>query len=221
MIKGDIKAVPIHSRGGAGGRTRWPFWRPPACARRPNAQDRGRDPASPQKYGGPVRPGSAPCSPIILAAAQRRLRRHVQTMVSRFNKVWQHADAQRLESCLRWTAAGGPGQHRGRKGEHGRPEERTRIYCVFHNRMKKKDVADRPDGWCTAAVALERLPLGSQHPKGDLSLQHPYKHLRDQGCHQGPIANPGGRAGGGAQSDPCDDLSSSPATITRTCSARI
>jgi UPF0755 protein len=166
-----------------------------------------RDPDSPKKYGVPgpslegylfpdtySLPRSAGCGGVV------------QTMVSRFQKAWQHADTQRLSSValdeLQAVTLASIVEK-----ETGRPEERARISCVFHNRLKKK-MKLQTDPTVVYALLLSRdFRWDRNIHKGDLSLPHPYNTYYVKGLPPGPIANPG-QAALEAALHPvaCDDL---------------
>ncbi|HUJ24502.1 MAG TPA: endolytic transglycosylase MltG [Myxococcales bacterium] len=150
-----------------------------------------RDPASPKKFGvpGPSMEGylfpdtysfprGAGCGGIA------------QAMVARFQKAWAEAQTQRL-----------PGVKLDEKQsvtlasiiekETGQPDERPRISCVFHNRLKK-GIPLGTDPTVIYAVLLENDFVwdGNLH-KSDLERPHPYNTYRNKGLPPGPIANPG------------------------------
>lgn len=150
-----------------------------------------RDPASPKKYGVPgpslegylfpdtySLPRSAGCSAIV------------QAMVTRFRKAWQRADAQRLDNVelderQAVTLASIV------EKETGRPEERPRISCVFHNRLKKGMKLQTDPTVVYALLLSNDFHWDHNIHKGDLSLAHPYNTYFIKGLPPGPIANPG------------------------------
>jgi len=166
-----------------------------------------RDPSSPRKYGVPgpslegylfpdtySLPRGAGCSGVVHA------------LVSRFQKAWQQADAQRLPSVtldeLQAVALASIVEK-----ETGRPEERPRISCVFHNRLKKKMRLQTDPTVVYALLLSHDFKWDHNIHKDDLSLQHPYNTYFIKGLPPGPIANPG-QAALEAALHPvaCDDL---------------
>jgi UPF0755 protein len=166
-----------------------------------------RDPAAPKKYGVPgpslegylfpdtySLPRSAGCGGIV------------QAMISRFNRAWQHADGQRLPSVTLDKLEGVTLASIVEK-ETGRPEERPRISCVFHNRLKKKMKLQTDPTVVYALLLSNDFRWDHNIHKGDLSLQHPYNTYYIKGLPPGPIANPGQAALEAALHPiPCDDL---------------
>ncbi len=150
-----------------------------------------RDPASPKKYGvpGPSLEGylfpdtySLPRTAGCAGA--------VQAMVSRFRKAWQRADAQRLDTVelderQSVTLASII------EKETGRPEERGRISCVFHNRLKKGMKLQTDPTVVYALLLSHDFQWDHNIHKADLSLAHPYNTYVIKGLPPGPIANPG------------------------------
>jgi UPF0755 protein len=111
-------------------------------------------------------------------------------MVSRFKDAWKKAQAQRL-----------PGIGLDEKQavtlasiiekETGRPDERPRISCVFHNRLKK-GMRLQTDPTVMYATMLRNGGRWSQNiSKADLLAPHPYNTYLVAGLPPGPIANPG------------------------------
>ncbi len=207
MIKGDIKLYRFTVAEGLRADEMAPIVAATGLCPAPDFLKIARDPASPAKYGVPgpslegylfpdtySLPRSAGCGGIV------------QTMVSRFNKAWQHADAQRLESVsldkLQAVTLASIVEK-----ETGRPEERPRISCVFHNRLKKKMRLQTDPTVVYALLLSNDFRWDHNIHKGDLSLQHPYNTYVIKGLPPGPIANPGRAALEAALHPiPCDDL---------------
>ena len=150
-----------------------------------------RDPSSPKKYGVPgpslegylfpdtyTLPRGAGCGGVVHA------------LVSRFQKAWQDADARRLPSVtldeLQAVTLASIVEK-----ETGRPEERPRISCVFHNRLKKKMRLQTDPTVVYALLLSHDFKWDHNIHKDDLSLQHPYNTYVIKGLPPGPIANPG------------------------------
>jgi len=114
----------------------------------------------------------------------------VQAMVARFRDAWRKAEAQRapdvkLDELQGVTLASIV------EKETGQPEERPRISCVFHNRLKK-GMRLGTDPTVIYAVLLENNFKwdGNLH-KSDLMRPHPYNTYMVKGLPPGPISNPG------------------------------
>ena len=114
-------------------------------------------------------------------------------MVARFKEEWRKADADRL-----------PGVALDEKQavtlasivekETGRPEERPRISCVFHNRLRR-GMRLQTDPTVMYATMLRHDGHWSQNiSKADLLAPHPYNTYAVSGLPPGPIANPGAAA---------------------------
>lgn len=114
-------------------------------------------------------------------------------MVARFKEEWRKADADRL-----------PGVALDEKQavtlasivekETGRPEERPRISCVFHNRLRR-GMRLQTDPTVMYATMLRHDGRWSQNiSKADLLAPHPYNTYAVAGLPPGPIANPGAAA---------------------------
>jgi UPF0755 protein len=150
-----------------------------------------RDPASPKKYAVPgpslegylfpdtyTLPRSAGCGGIV------------QAMVTQFRKAWQRADAQRLDTVELGERQAVTLASIVEK-ETGRPEERPRISCVFHNRMKKGMKLQTDPTVVYALLLSHDFRWDHNIHKDDLSLAHPYNTYFIKGLPPGPIANPG------------------------------
>ncbi len=114
-------------------------------------------------------------------------------MVARFREEWRKADVDRL-----------PGVTLDEKQavtlasivekETGRPEERPRISCVFHNRLRR-GMRLQTDPTVMYATMLRHGGQWSQNiTKADLLAPHPYNTYAMAGLPPGPIANPGAAA---------------------------
>jgi UPF0755 protein len=114
----------------------------------------------------------------------------VQAMVSRFKQAWVVAQAQRDPSVKLDEAAAVTLASIVEK-ETGQPEERPRISCVFHNRLRK-GIPLATDPTVIYAVLLENNFKwdGNLH-RTDLRRPHPYNTYLNRGLPPGPIANPG------------------------------
>lgn len=77
--------------------------------------------------------------------------------------------------------------------ETGAVEERPRIACVFHNRLKNKDKL-QTDPTVLYAMKLLRGKFVKNITKADLTTDHPYNTYTRKGLPPGPIANPGAAA---------------------------
>jgi UPF0755 protein len=130
----------------------------------------------------------------------------LSAMVERFKQEWARADAQRLAGVdldERHAVALASIVEK----ETGRPDERPRIACVFHNRLKL-GMRLQTDPTVMYATMLRRGGAWSQNiTKADLVAEHPYNTYTVAGLPPGPIANPGGAALAAAlHPAPCADL---------------
>jgi UPF0755 protein len=117
----------------------------------------------------------------------------VAAMVERFRAEWARADAQRA-----------PGVTLGEREavtlasivekETGRPDERPRISCVFHNRLRR-GMRLQTDPTVMYATMLRNGGRWSRNiSKADLLAPHPYNTYTTGGLPPGPIASPGAAA---------------------------
>lgn len=90
--------------------------------------------------------------------------------------------------------------------ETGKAEERPRISCVFHNRLRT-GMRLQTDPTVLYAMKLLRGRWVNNITRRDLRTKHPYNTYAVKGLPPGPIANPGAAAIRAAL-DPldCDDL---------------
>jgi UPF0755 protein len=90
--------------------------------------------------------------------------------------------------------------------ETGAPEERPRISCVFHNRLRKP-MPLQTDPTVIYAMRLLRGFYSKNITRKDLTTPHPYNTYVVSGLPPGPIANPGAAAIQAAlQPLSCNDL---------------
>ena len=90
--------------------------------------------------------------------------------------------------------------------ETGRPEERPRIACVFHNRLRL-GMRLQTDPTVMYATMLRTGRWSKNISRADLVAQHPYNTYTSAGLPPGPIANPGAAALRAALSpSDCSDL---------------
>ena len=125
-------------------------------------------------------------------------------MVSRAMEEYRRADAQRKEgvklSLLETFTLASIVEK-----ETGAPEERPRISCVFHNRLKL-GMKLQTDPTVLYSMWLRGLQ-GKNITRKDLDTAHPYNTYAVKGLPPGPIASPGTAALQAAlQPLECDDL---------------
>jgi UPF0755 protein len=135
-----------------------------------------------------------------------KARNIVSAMVLRFQDAWTKAEARRKEGV---TIEPGPAVVLASiiEKETGRPEERARISCVFHNRLRK-GMRLQTDPTVMYATMLRRGGRWSNNiTRKDLQTPHPYNTYAVEGLPPGPIASPGEAALAAALApDDCRDL---------------
>jgi UPF0755 protein len=77
--------------------------------------------------------------------------------------------------------------------ETGQPDERPRISCVFHNRLRIH-MPLQTDPTVMYAAMLRTGHWSRNITKADLLAPHPYNTYTTAGLPPGPIANPGAAA---------------------------
>ncbi|MBU8896029.1 endolytic transglycosylase MltG [Corallococcus sp. H22C18031201] len=110
-------------------------------------------------------------------------------MVARALEEYKHADADRkngvkLDLLQTFTLASIV------EKETGAPQERPRISCVFHNRLKK-GMRLETDPTVIYAMRLLRGVYNKNITRKDLETLHPYNTYKVAGLPPGPIASPG------------------------------
>jgi len=121
-----------------------------------------------------------------------RPRQVISAMVGRFREAWKQAEAQRepdvsLDERQAVTLASIV------EKETGAAEERARISCVFHNRLRKK-MKLQTDPTVLYAKWLRTGEWSKNIGKADLERPHPYNTYAVPGLPPGPIASPGAAA---------------------------
>ena len=90
--------------------------------------------------------------------------------------------------------------------ETGQPQERPRISCVFHNRLRQ-GIKLQTDPTVIYAMKLLRGVYSKNITRRDLETPHPYNTYTTPGLPPGPIASPGAAAIQAALNPlECDDL---------------
>ncbi len=126
-------------------------------------------------------------------------------MVARFKEAYRQADAQRLPAVKLGEGEAATLASIVEK-ETGRPEERPRISCVFHNRLRK-GIRLQTDPTVLYAKALRTGAWSQNITRSDLVTPHPYNTYTVAGLPPGPIASPGMAALAAAlQPSECTDL---------------
>jgi len=118
--------------------------------------------------------------------------RILEVMVHRFREVLAAAEAKRRPTVLLSerelvTLASIV------EKETGQPDERPRIACVFHNRLRKK-MRLQTDPTVMYATFLRTGRWSKNISKADLMTPHPYNTYSITGLPPGPIASPGAAA---------------------------
>jgi UPF0755 protein len=114
----------------------------------------------------------------------------MQAMVARFKQAWTQASGQKLPA-VKLNELQGVTLASIVEKETGQADERPRISCVFHNRLKR-GIPLGTDPTVIYAVLLENNFVwdGNIH-KSDLLRPHPYNTYIIKGLPPGPISNPG------------------------------
>ncbi|HEY2030742.1 MAG TPA: endolytic transglycosylase MltG [Myxococcales bacterium] len=167
-----------------------------------------RDPSSPKKFGvpGPSMEGYLFPDTYTVTRNASGCAGIMQAMVARFQKAWAHAQAQKLPT-VNLNEREGVTLASIVEKETGQPEERGRISCVFHNRLKK-NIPLGTDPTVIYSVLLQNDFVwdGNLH-KSDLVRPHPYNTYVVKGLPPGPISNPGQAAMDAAMHPiECNDL---------------
>ena len=113
----------------------------------------------------------------------------VAAMVSRAREAYRRADGQRLPGVALDEAQAFVLASIVEK-ETGRPEERPRVSCVFHNRLRK-GMRLATDPTVLYAKQLRTGAWSKNLTRADLLADHPYNTYTRAGLPPGPIASPG------------------------------
>jgi UPF0755 protein len=129
----------------------------------------------------------------------------VAAMVARFQDAWNKAQVELLPTVSLDEKEAVTLASIIEK-ETGRPDERPRISCVFHNRLKR-GMRLQTDPTVMYATMLRRGAWSQNISKSDLQEPHPYNTYTVAGLPPGPIASPGYAALVAAlHPASCDDL---------------
>lgn len=138
-------------------------------------------------------------------ARNPKARAVLSAMVERFRAAWKKAEAERapgvsLSQRQAVTLASII------EKETGLPEERSRISCVFHNRLRRH-MKLQTDPTVLYAKWLWSGSWSRNITRRDLETAHPYNTYAVAGLPPGPIASPGEAALRAAlHPDDCQDL---------------
>jgi UPF0755 protein len=113
-------------------------------------------------------------------------------MVARFKEEYARADALRAQGVVLTLGEVATLASIVEK-ETGRPEERPRIACVFHNRLKL-GMRLQTDPTVMYAAFLRTGHWSKNISRSDLLAPHPYNTYTTGGLPPGPIANAGAAA---------------------------
>jgi UPF0755 protein len=115
-----------------------------------------------------------------------------EAMVARFKEEYARANAQRAEGVVLSMGEAATLASIVEK-ETGRPEERPRIACVFHNRLRT-GMRLQTDPPVMYATMLRTGRWSKNISRADLLAPHPYNTYTASGLPPGPIANAGAAA---------------------------
>jgi UPF0755 protein len=165
-----------------------------------------RDPAFARELGVPFPSLEGFLFPDTYAFGKNpRPRAVLSAMVERFRAAWRKAEAQRASGV---TLGQGEAVVLASivEKETGLPEERPRISCVFHNRLRR-GMKLQTDPTVLYAKWLWSGAWSRNLTRKDLERAHPYNTYATPGLPPGPIASPGGAALEAAlHPDDCQDL---------------
>jgi UPF0755 protein len=113
-------------------------------------------------------------------------------MVARFKEEYARAEALRASGVVLTMGEAATLASIVEK-ETGRPEERPRIACVFHNRLRT-GMRLQTDPTVMYATMLRTGRWSKNISRADLLTQHPYNTYTSAGLPPGPIASAGGAA---------------------------
>jgi UPF0755 protein len=115
-----------------------------------------------------------------------------EEMVARFKEEYAKADELRRPGVV-FTMGEAATFASIVEKETGRPEERSRIACVFHNRLRT-GMRLQTDPTVMYATMLRTGRWSKNISRADLLAPHPYNTYTSAGLPPGPIANPGAAA---------------------------
>ena len=119
-----------------------------------------------------------------------RPRAIVAAMVDRFHEAWKRAEGQRKPGVALDPAQAVVLASIVEK-ETGRGDERARISCVFHNRLRLGMKLQTDPTVMYATMLRQGGRWSNNISKKDLNTPHPYNTYLNAGLPPGPIANPG------------------------------
>jgi UPF0755 protein len=115
-----------------------------------------------------------------------------EAMVARFKEEWARAEQARKPGVVLTMGEAATLASIVEK-ETGRPEERPRIACVFHNRLRT-GMRLQTDPTVMYATMLRTGRWSKNISRADLLAEHPYNTYTTSGLPPGPIASAGGAA---------------------------
>ncbi len=115
-----------------------------------------------------------------------------EEMAARFKEEYAKADALRKPGIV-FTVGEAATFASIVEKETGRPEERARIACVFHNRLRL-GMRLQTDPTVLYATMLRTGRWSKNISRADLLASHPYNTYTNAGLPPGPIASPGAAA---------------------------
>jgi UPF0755 protein len=167
-----------------------------AASRLARAEDFGavvRDPAVARALGAPYPTLEGFLFPDTYTFARGvSARTIVEAMVARFKAEYAKADAERKPGVAFGIGETATFASIVEK-ETGRPEERARISCVFHNRLRI-GMRLQTDPTVMYATMLRTGRWSRNITRADLVAPHPYNTYTTAGLPPGPIANAGAAA---------------------------
>jgi UPF0755 protein len=165
-----------------------------------------RDPGSPAKSGVPGPSMEGYLFPDTYLVPRSSCAQILQAMVARFKQAWTAAAAQKAPDVTLNELQGVTLASIVEK-ETGQADERPRISCVFHNRLKKGIPLGTDPTVIYSVLLLNDFVWDGNLHKSDLVRPHPYNTYVVKGLPPGPISNPGQAAMNAAMHPiQCNDL---------------